>query len=309
MSQNAQGANAGATRALTAAWLLVLVFSVILPVTSAQNRDEQPTGANIEGDKVLELTVGMSGKITQVVLPGSLLKAKEVDPRRTPIVVRIDAVFPHGENNRYDLTWFGLEPGPHNISDYLVREDGTSAADLPTISVNVKSILPSNRLRPNEVQQGFLARIGGYRVAVTLAVVVWIGGLLAILFVGRNKKVESAAEIDQQTLSPVDRIQQLIEQAIKAGELGTADKADLDMRILNFFRGRRNLGDVAMGEALSALKNDEQAGPLLTGLERWFYSKNPPAADEVAAMLQPLKNLTMAGDASTQPATAEGGAV
>ncbi len=282
--------------------------ALCLLVTGVLQGADDDAIARIEGDSQLEVTVGMSGTIGQIVLPGSELTVKEVDPRRTPIAIRIDEVFPHGESFRYDFTWFGLEPGKHDLSDYLARKDGTSAEDLPHIPVTVNSVLPPDELHPNAASSGLLARIGGYRMAMIAATVAWIAGLFAILFVGRAKKRVSAAAVEQQ-LSPVEQIQRLIDRALAQGTLEPSDKAALDARILGFWRDRRNLGDVKVADALSTLKQDAQAAPLLAGIERWFYSREAPSRDEIAELLRPMAELTKTAAAtpSQQPAGQEVG--
>lgn len=260
-------------------------------VTPSQPETADAPQATAEGLDQRDVTVGMSGQITQIVLPGSRLIPKEVDPRKTAIVLRIDEVYPHGDTYRYDFTWFGLEPGTHDLRDFLSREDGSPTTDLPSIKVNVNSVLPNDTLRPNDVTTGFLARIGGYRVVVIIAVAVWVVGLLAILFVGKPRRDTAAADQQDTAIDPVDHICRLVDRALATGELSTEEKADLDVRIMNFWRERRDLGDRSLSESLSALKNDEEAGPLLNGLERWLYSKTPPNANEIKAMLQPLRQL------------------
>lgn len=307
MDDGSRQQNCGRVASLTTClWMGAVLSAAVVAQQNcrAQEADPNTTRARIEGEHQLEVTVGMSGKIEQVVLPGSRLTTKDVDPRKTPIVVRIDGVFPHGENHRYDLTWFGLEPGEHNLSRYLAREDGSAADDLPAIPVVVNSVLPADRQHPNELSTGLLARIGGYRVAVILSIVVWIVGLLLILFVGRSRSRHVPTGSSEGVQTPVDHIRSLIDRALDAGELSTTEKADLDMRILNFFRERRDLEGAPIGEALTVLKNDAEAGPLLTGLERWFYSRHPPDRDEVSAMLQPLIDLTQPDTAAPSAAAA-----
>lgn len=291
-------------RHASAAFICVL----LIPLTagrSAARPDESSMDTPFQGDSRLEVTVGMAGFLKQVVLPGPELTVKEVDPRRTAVAVRIDAVYPHGEDFRYDLTWFGLEPGTYNLSDYLARKNGTLTDDLPQILLTVNSILPEQQLMPHESALGDKLQIGGYRTKLWLALVIWFAGLMAIIFLGRAGKQKSAASAAAEVLSPLDEIRILIDRAQLAGELCAADKADLDVRILNFWRERRALADIPVAEALVQLKQDQQAGPLLVGLERWLYGRHTPDRDEVAALLEPLARL--ADTTTAEPSVAAGG--
>lgn len=263
-----------------------------LSAASAALQDDGPSPA-IEGDSRVTVTVGMEGFMKQVVLPGSELAVREVDPRRTPVALRIDAVYPHGNDLRYDLTFYGLEPGSHNITDYLVRKDGSPTDDLPALPVTINSLLPSGDVRPSAPPQGLLTRIGGYQTAMVLAGLIWVLGLFAILFLGRGKDERATAEIAVTAVSEVEQIRQLINEAMESEELTADRKAQLDMKVLNFWRSRRQMEDASVSDALEQLRGDEQAGPLLSGLERWFYSRSAPSTDEIRQLLDQMKQYSL----------------
>ncbi|MFY9253580.1 MAG: hypothetical protein WAO83_09005 [Fuerstiella sp.] len=265
---------------------MLLVLFAARPICA----DDLAAAAKIEGDSQLEVSVGMSGFVKQVVFSGSELTVREVDPRRSPIAVRIDEVYPHGDDFRYDLTFFGLEPGTHNLTEYLARKDAGSVEDLPPILITVKSILPADQFAPSTPEVGLVARIGGYYMVMILAIIVWVAGLLAILFWGRRKS-EAIAGTAKVEVSEVDQIRMLVDRAMQSGELSAEQKADLDMRVLNFWRSRRDLSGLAVADSLVALKHDEQAGPLLQGLEKWFYGRSAPNRDQIVALLNPMSEL------------------
>src|SRR5687768_1974296 len=91
-------------------------------------------------------TVGMPARIDQLVLPGSELEVKPLDDRKLPVVLRIAAVFPHGSAYRYDLVYYGLDPGTFDLKDYLRRKDGSSTVDLPTLKVEIQTLLPPGQV-------------------------------------------------------------------------------------------------------------------------------------------------------------------
>ena len=266
-----------------------LIFSAAAVWAVAQEDGVQLSGTPI-------VTVGMSGTIQQIVLPGTELVPKKVDPRATPIAIRIDNVFPHGDRYRYDLTWFGLEPGEHNLVDYLERKDGSSTADIPVIQVQVDSVLPPDRLKPNEVSEGLLASLGGYQAALFAAGVIWLAGLILILNLGRKKDADLSVDGSRTEVTELDRIQQLLMTALESGELSAEDKAALDTGIFNFWREQRSLTLESMESAIAKLRRDEEAGPLLQGIERWFYSTTPPTSSEIPQLLAPMKRALEAKD-------------
>lgn len=77
-----------------------------------------------------EVQVGIAARLTNRVLPGSELEVAPNEDRSLPIVLRITAVYPHGDSFRYDFEYYGLEPGSYDLTDYLQRQDGTEAGEL-----------------------------------------------------------------------------------------------------------------------------------------------------------------------------------
>src|SRR6516162_7818337 len=62
-------------------------------------------------------TVGMPAKIEQLVLPGPELEAKPIEDRRAPLVLRVVESYAHGSAFRYDIVYYGLEPGAYDLRD------------------------------------------------------------------------------------------------------------------------------------------------------------------------------------------------
>ena len=121
-------------------WCGLLLLSVIPIFGLAQNTDAPQTRDSS--------TVGMPGKIDQLVLPGSELEVKPLEDRRTPLVLRITEVYPHGSAFRYSLVYYGLEPGQYDLRNYLTRKDGTALGDVPPIPVKVAPCSPRARSSP-----------------------------------------------------------------------------------------------------------------------------------------------------------------
>ena len=66
-------------------------------------------------------TVGLPVEVEQLVLPGTELEPAPWDDK-SPIVIRVEAVYPHGTSLRYDLMYQGLEPGEHDLRKYLAAK-------------------------------------------------------------------------------------------------------------------------------------------------------------------------------------------
>ena len=107
---------------------------------AAKAPTESQVAARVDGDAELSAVVGMRASITQVFFPGSELQP--LDGGGTAdrdFAIRFDAVYPHGDGFRYDLTWTGFRPGQFNLSRYLQRKDGTAVDALPKLMVTVTS--------------------------------------------------------------------------------------------------------------------------------------------------------------------------
>ena len=79
--------------------------------------------------------VGIGGMIEQWVVPGTELEVIPQSDRRIPLVLRIVAVYPHGSAFRYDIEYYGLEPGTYDIARYLAER----TAPRPGIFLRTKS--------------------------------------------------------------------------------------------------------------------------------------------------------------------------
>lgn len=234
-------------------------------------------------------TVGMPARIDQLVLPGTELEARPLDDPKAPVVLRIINTFPHGTAFRYDLDYYGLEPGTFDLKNYLRRKDGSPTTDLPSVPVTIAAILPPGQILPNELEPRRSPWLGGYRLALIVGGVLWGLGLLAILFVGRRKKGEvQAAGVRMLTLA--DRLRPLVERAM-TGTLSLTERADLERILLAYWRRRLRLGDERPTEAFARLRQHPEAGPLLQRLEDWLHRPRPNTQVDLTALLQPYKDL------------------
>lgn len=234
-------------------------------------------------------TVGLPVEISDLVLPGTELEPVPITDE-TPVVIRIDAVYPHGTEFRYDLVVYTLEPGEFDVCDYLQRKDGSGTDDLPAVTLSSESLLPRGQIEPHALKSRALPWVGGYRLLMVLAGVVWIAGLVWILYPKRKAAgvgVESSAE----PVSLADRLRPLVVDAVK-GRAEPARLAELERALVRYWRRRLQLEDVTPGEALARLREHEEAGALITQLENWLHR---PAADEaidVNALLAPYRDVS-----------------
>ena len=246
------------------------------------------TGTSAAGQVKYEAVVGMPLRIEQIVLPGSELVARPLDETNRPIVLRITGVFPHGSDYRYDLEFYGLEPGTFNLSDYLQRKDGSAIGELPPLTVEIRSTLPPGQIEPTTLESVRATDLGGYRTWCLIAVVVWLIGLPLILFLGRKSKRKDREA--SGPLSLADRPRPLVEEAM-AGQMADSRLAQLERALVVLWRDRLNLNDMKAADAIVVLRQHEQAGALLRQLETWLHRPGGEQDVDVAAILAPYQDL------------------
>ena len=219
------------------------------------------------------------------MLPGSELEVRPLD-RKAPVVVRIVQAYPHGSAFRYDLVFYGLDPGEYDLKAYLRRKDRTSVADLPAIPVRIERVLPPGQILPHALEPSGSPFLGGYRVVLVVLGGVWVVGLAALLFVGRRKRVALAPREKHDTLA--DRLRPLVEGAM-VGTLSPVERADLERMLLGYWKTRLNLGKLKPDAAFAVLRKHAEAGPLLEQLEIWLHRPGPAPTVDLPALLRPYR--------------------
>jgi hypothetical protein len=247
------------------------------------------------GQEAQRSAIGMPVRREQLVLPGSELEVVPGD-RKDPVVLRIVASYPHGTSYRYDLEYYGLDPGTFDLRKYLRRKDGSSSADLPSLPVTFEARLSADRFAPNDLPNRHLPWLGGYRLLLGLAGGVWIAGLAAILFWGRRRKA-AGATADARPLTLAERLRPLVQKA-RTGELTLGQRAELERTLLAYWRTRLNLGELKPTEAFAQLRRHPDAGPLLAALESWLHRPGSAQDIDLAELLAPYQHLPAEAEAA-----------
>lgn len=244
--------------------------------------------------------VGLTARLSDVILPGTELEARPWDDRTIPLLLRIEATYPHGDAFRYDIVYFGLEAGTYSLKDYLRRKDGSSTADLPPLPVEVVGVLPAGHVPPHELAETEIPHLGGYRQLMIVAVIVWILGLVAILFARRRHHLAKAAAVERpRTLA--ERLRPIVEEAL-AGRLAPERRAELERLLLTYWRRRLHLEDLKASDAMQRLREHDEAGAVLRQLELWLHHPTARESVDVAALLRPYQDLPSEEPAESQPA-------
>jgi hypothetical protein len=235
-------------------------------------------------------TVGMSGRIDQLVLPGTELEVAPTTDVKAPVLLRIVRVFKHGNAYRYDLEYQGLEPGSFDLKKYLRRKDGSSAADLPAIPIKVTGSLPPGQVKPHELEIRPTPYLGGYWFIQIGVIVLWVTGLAVIIFLGFFCRQKPRLALEDKPLSLADKLRPLVEGAM-AGKLSPPELACLERTLLAYWRKRLHLEQTEPAEAIALLRSHAEAGPLLEQLEVWLHKAEPDREVNPALLLAPYHEL------------------
>ncbi len=213
-------------------------------------------------------SVGMAATRDDVVLPGSLLEARPAD-LKTPLILRVARVDPHGSAFRYRLVWYGLEPGRFDLRDYLQRVDGSATDDLPSLPVEVTSVLRPGEVLPMARPVGAISGLGGYRVLLIGAAVVWGLGLVVLLLRGRKAR---ASHAQRGPVGPTfeERLNALLSEA-KSGPLSPRRRAELELALVEHWRRRLDLSGLAPAAAFERLREHPESATCIRQLEEWLH--------------------------------------
>ncbi len=256
-------------------------------VWSSRESGEDERGGEMER----QTTVGATGRLDQLILPGPQLRPRPANHRTAPVIVRVVNTWPHGDAFRYDLEYMGLEPGSFDLRDYLERIDGEPLDDLPSIPVRIVTVLPEGHVLPHELASSW-PWLGSYRAWVIAGFIVWVAGLLVLIFVGRRRRAGLNDEHRSQTFAELlaPRL-----AAAEAGELGTRQLAELERFLVEFWRRKLGISDLAPGDLVLELRRHEEAGPLLVQLEQWIHSPHRDPDVKLDSLLAPYRRFE-AGD-------------
>lgn len=235
-----------------------------------------------------KVPVGISGRIEQVVIPGGLLEERAIDGSKTPVVLRIEASYPHGSAHRYDLVYYGLEPGTYNLIDFLQYPDGKPFEGDDSIEVVVYPVLPPDVVKPNEIEIHKTGRFGGYRTLAIVAGVFWVIGLVLILTVGRGTAGQKQEQTGPATLA--DRLRPMIESASQ-GSATHRELADLERILVAYWRRKLGFDSLPSAQAIGKLREHPDSGPLLMELESWLHRPGGAANCDVETLLAPYRDL------------------
>ena len=262
----------------------ILLF-VVASFLAQGEAGEAPT------EPLASATVGAPRVLKDIILPGSKLVAKPLAGDPEMIVQIVDAI-KHGDSYRYTIRFSGLEPGPHDLADWLVRADGGESGEVPPIPVEIETLLPAGQVTPNQLPEGWIPNMGGYQVLMSIAAGLWGLVLLVLIFGGRGKKAKvKTAAPPPQTLA--DLLKERLEAAFE-NKVAPQQYAELERMLFSMWRKRLGYESMPLEQAMTKIKANEQAGPLMLQLENWMHRPDADNQDvDLSKLLEPYRNLSV----------------
>jgi len=236
----------------------------------------------------IESTIGIEGQLIFRHPRSEPVQAVPVDDK-APVVVRIADSTPDGEFVLYDLRFIAQYAGEFDLRDCLRRPDGAPLTDAAPLPILVGKLLPDDHQGELfEIAGLSLPRLGGYKAVLIVIGAVWL--LVPAWFILRRltRRPPPPPPLPEPPASLADQLRPLVEAAIR-GTLSTPERARLELMLLAFWRDRLGLDAAAVDHAASIqkLREHEEAGELLSLLERWLH--RPPKADEVVDVASVLE--------------------
>lgn len=195
---------------------------------------------------------------------------REVD---APLSVRLQRVNEHGSN--YEARFIGNREGRFDLREYLEHADGTPPNDLPSMPVQIVSMLPKDQRSDLFDSTVYRPKIvGGYRFAWILGGLLWIA--IPCIFWGiRHWKKPPVAPVVPEIKEPTvaEQLRPLIEAASHR-LLSTEEKGRLELLLYHFWRERGALTQDNMADSIRKLRTLPEAGELFRVVETWLHS-NP----------------------------------
>lgn len=247
--------------------------------------------AQLKSDAPQWPTVGTTTEMADVILPGPKLTGKPINDL-DPVVVRVTDAIAHGDGFRYRIEYQGMEPGNFDLAQFLVLRNGQAATELPSIPVQIRSLLPPGQIQPNELTEGWLPRLGGYETLMLVVAVLWTLGLLGLIFLGHKRKTQ---KVDQAPPTTLAEMLKLRIQKTCDDEADSKDLAELERMLVAFWQKKLNLDADAPHEAIVKIRQHPDSGPLMRKIESWIHQPQTNRADDSnvdwPSLLEPYRNL------------------
>jgi hypothetical protein len=206
--------------------------------------------------------------------PGLLVK-----PFRYGVAVnvRIAQVTEREGMKVYDVRYLVNREGEHDLSEYLISDDGAALSGLPSFKIQGDPRLSKElEARVKETEDIGIQVWGHYRATLWGLGVFWVGWLLLLIFWRRPRKPVVVPA--KPPLTVAEQLQVLLGE-LEQGGLSAEQKARLEMLLLRSWREGLVPADAPMAAVLAAVARGERTGEALLRLQRWLHRPGSGVVD------------------------------
>jgi hypothetical protein len=199
--------------------------------------------------------------------------------------VRIAQVTEREGMKVYDVRYLVNREGEHDLSEYLMSDDGTVLSGLPSFKIQGDPRLSKElEARVKETEDIGIQVWGLYRATLWALFVFWIGWLFLLIFWKRPRKPVIVAP--KPPLTVAQQLQALLAE-LEQGGLTAEQKARLEMLLLRSWREGLVPADAPMAEVLAAVARAESTGEAVVRLQRWLHRPGSGVVDaEIADIIR-----------------------
>jgi hypothetical protein len=199
--------------------------------------------------------------------------------------VRIAQVMEREGMKVYDVRYLVNREGEHDLTQYLMSDDGTVLSGLPSFKIQGDPKLSKElEARVKETEEIGIQVWGHYRATLWALFVFWIGWLFLLIFWKRPRQTVVVAP--KPPLTVAEQLQLLLVE-LEQGGLTAEQKARLEMLLLRSWREGLVPADAPMAEVLAAVARAETTGEALVRLQRWLHRPGSGVVDaEIADIIR-----------------------
>ena len=251
-------------------WLLWgLGVSVVFAVVWWLLRDDDSLKVPLGVEQAAIITYGGPGLVVKPFRYG------------VAVNVRIAQVIEREGMKVYDVRYLVNREGEHDLSEYLMSDDGTVLSGLPSFKIQGDPKLSKElEARVKETEDIGIQVWGHYRATLWALLVFWIGWLFLLIFWKRPRKPVVVAP--KPPLTVAEQLQILL-GGLEQGGLSAEQKARLEMLLLRRWREGLVPADAPMAEVLAAVARGEGTGEALVRLQRWLHRPGSGVVDDEIA--------------------------
>jgi hypothetical protein len=186
----------------------------------------------------------------------------------------------------YDVRYLVNREGDYDLRDYLASASGVIPEGLPIFKFHGDPKMSKEleaRIKETELVG---VQVGGrYFTKLTILGCVWLACLYPIIFWGRPKRLALAPVTPP--LTEAQELHGLLAQ-LRAGSLGPAGQARMEMILLRCWRAGLLRTDAPMHEVLAAVAKNSRTADDLRRLQAWLYRRDSVVTvEQIATLVAP----------------------